>query len=159
MNKKAQLNFTEWMIYISFVIVAAIFMVVVVVNFLDEKIDTTNIETFVLTKKLLNSESCLAYNDGLRLHQGIIDLAKVNSTRLVNCYTKKDFGYFIKIKDIDNKLIRIASNLDKRQEAYLDICSTIKNFKCIKKEDLILYYDQGQIKKGKIEIEVIDLVE
>lgn len=158
MNKKAQLNVTEWMIYLSFIFITAIFMLVVTVNYLNEQIDTTSLEKFILAKKLLNSDSCLAYNDGVRIHQGIIDLEKVNDNRLSNCYTKKDFGYYIKIKDSNNKVIKTASNLDKNQETYLPVCKTIKNFKCVTKKDPILYYDNEELKIGKIEIEVIKVV-
>ena len=158
MNKKGIFNPVEIMFYIMVVIIVAVFIALAISKFTNEKIDTVNLETFLLERKLIDSDSCLAYKDDLKIYLGIVALEKVNSERLKSCFTKENFGFLITILDLDGNAIKSAKNLDNRQEAYLPICSTIKGYKCIKKKDLIQYKTEQGIKTGEIQIEVIKLV-
>ncbi len=158
MNKKGLFNVVEIIVYLFFILVLSVFIYIAAFSYINEKIETTNLETFLLFKKLTYSDSCLAYNNDLRVHTGIIDLEKFNSPRLNICFTKKDFGYFIKLASKTGDLIKTASNLDDRQEAYLPVCKTVKQYKCTSKTDPILYYNKGEIKQGFLTLEVIKLV-
>jgi len=158
MNKKAIFNPVEIMIYIVAVIIVALFIAFATFNYLNEKIDTTNLETFLLTKKLVYSDSCLAYSDSTKTYIGIIDLEKLNNERLNNCFTKNNFGYKVSLYDINNKIVKTTSNLNQRQDAYFPICGEVPKHKCLTRKDLVQYLDQGKIKTGLIEIEVINFV-
>ncbi len=159
MNKKGDLNIVEYIIYISFIIVAASFIGWVTFGYLNEKIDTTNLETFTLTKKLVYSESCLAFKDNLGVHKGIIDLQKLTTPRLVDCYTKNNFGYLVKISTLENKPIKSAANLDLTQQLDIKICKNIPQYTCTSRKDLVSYKDGEEFKTGYIEVEVINLVQ
>lgn len=158
MNKKGLFNVVEIIVYLTFVLVLAVFIYLAAFDYLNEDINTTNLETFLLLKKLTYSDSCLAYSDDLRIHQNIIDLKKLNSERLNICFTKKDFGYFIKLLSKDGNAIKTASNLDDRQEAYLPVCKTTPKYECTSKKTPILYYNKGERKQGFLTLEVIKLV-
>ena len=158
MTKKGIFNAVELAVYFIFVIVAAMFIFFAAFHYLNEEIDTTKLETFILAKKLIYSDSCLALKDEIRVYRGIIDLKRLNSEILINCFTKQDFGYLVKVYSLDGKLIKSASNLNSRQESLLPICKSVKQ-KCHNRKDIILYYENGKIKTGNIEIEVINLAE
>jgi len=155
MNKKGVYEVLELFIYISFVIVVSLFIAIVAINYLNEKIDTTKLETFLLTRYLLNSDSCVAYKDELRVHQGNIDLNKVTFETLNHCFKKEGMGFKIEIQDGESTTIKSASNLNLRQEAYLPICKSIKGFICTKRKDMISYKDNETIKQGFMLTEVI----
>lgn len=158
MNKKGLFNVVEIIIYLIFVLVLAVFIYLAAFDYLNEDINTANLETFLLLKKLIYSDSCLAYTDDLRVHLGTIDLEKLNSQRINMCFTKKDFGYFVKLLSKEGNTIKTASNLDDRQEAYLPVCKTIPKYECTSKKTPILYYDKGERKQGFLTLEVIKLV-
>ena len=68
MNKKGQetiLDFTKLILNFGIVVVVAIFIVVVTISFLNTKYDLHDFQANLLLKKLISSENCLAYNDGL----------------------------------------------------------------------------------------------
>ncbi|MBI2148744.1 hypothetical protein HYU23_03620 [Candidatus Woesearchaeota archaeon] len=158
MNKKGLFNITEFIIFFIFIIIGAMFIVLVGFNYLNEKIETTKLETFILTKKLINSESCLAYKQDNKLQTGVVNLDRLNTNILINCYSKEGLGYVVKIKSLDGKLLKSADNLNELQKTRLPICKTIPKHKCMAREDMILYYDKGEIKTGLIKIEVINFV-
>lgn len=155
MHKKGQINTIELIFYLVLIIIVAIFIFIVALKYFNAKIETTNLETFILTKRLIYSESCLAYKEGDRLYQGIVDLQKLEFSRLQRCFSKESMGYTIKITDFSGTIIKSASNLNARQEAYLPICESIKGYECVKKRNLVSYYDNGEIKTGLMILEVI----
>ena len=157
MDKRANFNVIEIIVYMFFVIVVSIFIWSVAIDHINEKIYTINIETFLLSKRLMSSESCLAYKDNARVNPGVIDLQKLNYDRLTKCFSKKDFGYKISIIKLDNQIIKVASNLDLRQEAYLPICKDVKGFECSKRKTLVSLYNNGKLETGFMLIEVIKL--
>ena len=141
----------------TFIIIVAVFIAAVALSYISEEIKTENIETYLILKGLVNSESCLAYNDGTRIHQNIIDLNKLTSNRLSSCLSKTDTGYLITLTNLNGNLVKSESNLDVRQKAYLPICKSIKGFICTKKSTLINYYENNQIKTVIMNLEVIKL--
>ena len=157
MNKKAIFNPVEIMFYIICVMIVAVFIALVTFDYLNEEINTTHLETFLLTKKLVSSSSCLAYQDDIKVYPGITDLEKLNNNRLSSCFTKLGFGYFVKISDINNNIIKTAANLNQEQKSNLKICKQVSRHKCVTRRDLVQYYD-GEIKTGYIDIEVINRV-
>lgn len=159
MNKKGDINIVEYLVYIIFIIIAASFIAWVAFGYLNEKIDTTNLESFILAKKIVNSDSCLAFKDDLSIHKGVIDLQKVDTSRLLNCFSKPNFGYLIKIDNLKGETIKSASNLDLRQQLDFPICKTIPQYTCLSKKDIILYKDDQGIKTGYIEVGVINFVQ
>lgn len=158
MNKKAVFNIAEVMFYLIVVIIVAVFIALATIKYRNEKIDTTDIETFLLARKLVNTDSCLAYKDSIRTHPGIIDLEKLNTPRLISCFTREGFGYSIKISDLDNKEIKSAENLNDRQKANIKICKNVPKHICTARKEIINYYSEGQIRTGFMEIGVIKLV-
>ena len=159
MNKKAMMGIVELGIYFIFIIIVSVFILSFSFRYLNEKIDTTNLETFLMTKTITNSESCFAFKDDLRVHEGVIDLNKVNSVRLANCISKPTIGEVVTIKDSKGNILKTAKNLDARQEAYLPVCKNTNGYKCITKETPILYYENGVLSLGSIEVEAINFVE
>ncbi len=158
MNKKGILGMIELGVYFIFVMIVAAFMATLSIRYLNEKIDTTALETFMLTKTLVNSDSCLAYKDDLRTYENIIDLKKVNSIRVANCFLKPTLGFIVNVKDLKGTILSSAKSLDARQEAYLPVCKGTKGYICTKRETPILYYDNGIISPGTISLEVINFV-
>ncbi len=155
MKKKGSINIVEYIVYILFIIVSAFFISVMAFKYLNEDINTIRLETFILSKKLVSSDQCLAFKDEARIYQGTIDLEKLNIDNLKTCYTKENLGYTVKIKTLDGNIIKSAKNLNLRQEAYLPICAKVNDVKCNIRRDLILYKENENIKTGIIEIEVI----
>src|SRR3989344_6210299 len=125
MNKKAAFNIGEILIYLMCVIIVAIFIALATVKFRNEKINTIDIETFLLVRKLVNTDSCLAYKDDVRTRPGIIDPDKLNTPRLVSCFTKEGFGYYVKLFDRENNQIKLAENLNEIQKADLPVCENV----------------------------------
>lgn len=158
MNKKATLNILELGIYFVFITIVAIFIYIVAIKYLNEDMDTTQVETLILAKRLTYSDSCLAYNDGTRTYQGTIDIQKLNFNRLSSCFTKSTMGYVVNITDLNGKLVKSASNLNLRQEAYLPICKSVKGYRCLTKKSLVQYYNNNELKTGLMSLEVINLV-
>lgn len=148
----------EYMVYILFVIVVSVFILLVAFRYINEDIETTNLETFLLEKSLIYSDSCLSFRDTVKNYPGIVDLERVNSDVITSCFSKQNLGYLVKISDLNRQVLKSASNLDLRQELYLPVCKTVKQYKCANKNDLVLYYEKGQIKTGYISLEVINLV-
>ena len=159
MNKKGIFNIVEYITYIIFIIIGASFIAFVTFDYLNEKIDTTGLETFLLTKKLIYSESCLAFKDDLMVQKGVIDLEKLDTKRLLNCFTKTNLGYVITVKSFDGNIIKYASNLDLKQQLAMPVCKTIKQYKCRNRLDIVLYKDRDTIKTGYLNVEVINLVQ
>jgi hypothetical protein len=156
MNKKGVFDIVEIMVYLVFVIIVSLFIYTVAFRFLNEEINTINLETFLLKKSLIGSESCLAYNDGIRLYQNVIDLNKFDFTRIQNCLTKQNLGYRITLYDSENNIVKQPiANLNARQESYLPVCKSFDTFECAKKEDIVLYNDGQKTNAGKLILEVI----
>ncbi len=158
MNKRAQLNAMEYMIYIFFVIIVSVFIYLAAFQYLNEDIKTTQLETFLLSKKLVYSESCLAYRDDIKLNPGEIDLNKLNSQNLITCFSKPDFGYLVKISSFDGTLIKSASNLNVKQEVNLPICKNVPHYECTTRRDIVQYHNGEELSTGYIEVEVIKFV-
>lgn len=158
MNKKGIFDILEIGIYMFFVIAVSIFIFLVAFKYLNEKIDTSNLEINLLTKRLIYSDSCLAYRDEVRTYQGVVDLSKLSFNRLNSCFSKETTGYSINIMDINGTAIKSANNLNLKQAAYLPVCKTVPGYECLKKKNLVSYYDGIGIKTGFIVIEVINFV-
>ncbi len=157
MNKKAIFNAVEIMLYVVITVIVAVFIAIVAVNYRNEEISTTQLETFLLQKKLTNS--CLAYADSTGTHPYLIDLNRLTSEILSSCYTKEGFGYSVKILDFNNAIIKEASNLDLSQKANIQVCENVPRHECFKKRILVNFYNDGKISAGYMEIGVINLVE
>ncbi len=157
MNKKGNFNIVELITYLVFVLALTIFIYVVAFSYLNEDIDTLDIETFILVKKLTYSDTCLAFQDELGVHQSIINLERLNTPVLINCYTKQGFGYNVKLADENENVIKTAANLNARQEAYLPICGKISRAKCNSRTVPVLYYEGQDKKFGYLTVEVIKL--
>lgn len=158
MHKKGILDIVKIAVNLMIVIVVAIFILIVTLRYLNEDIDTIGLETFFLTRNLMYSDSCLAYNDGTRTHLGIIDIQKINFDTLNRCFSKEGFGYVILVDDIDGNTLTSASNLDVSQESYLPICSNLEKYKCLTRKELVSYFQNGEIKTGHMITQVIKLV-
>lgn len=156
MNKKALFNAVEIMVYIVITMVVAVFIAFVAVDYKNEDIRTTQLETFLLQKKLTNS--CLAYADDTKTHYSVIDFKKLSSETLSKCYTKEGFGYSVKILELNNTVIKEASNLNLQQKADMKICEKVPGRECFTKKILINFFD-GSLRTGIMEIGVINNVE
>ncbi len=156
MNKKALFNAVEIMVYVVITVIVAVFIAFVAVDYRNEDISTTQLETFLLQKKLTNS--CLAYADSIRTYPSVIDLKKLSSETLSKCYTKEGFGYSIKILELNSTIIKEASNLNLQQKADIKVCERVPGHECFTKKLLINFFD-GSLRTGYMEIGVINLVE
>ncbi len=157
MNKKAIFDAVEITVYVVITVIVAVFIAVVAVNYKNEEISTTQLETFLLQKKLTNT--CLVYSDNTGIKSYIIDINKLTSEILSQCYTKEGFGYSVKILEFNNTVIKEASNLNLRQKANMQICENVPKHECFKKRILVNFYSNEEIHTGFMDMEVINLVE
>ena len=158
MHKKGSFNPVEWAFYLAMIIFVSVFIYFIAIDYLNENIDTLELETQILTKSLITSETCLAYKDENKVYQGTIDLEKLEFSRLKNCFSKNGFGYKVNLKDINNNEIKQVKVLDARQEAFLPICEEFKQYKCIKKTNLVSYKQNNKLELGLLTTEVISIV-
>ncbi|MBS3168786.1 hypothetical protein J4216_06675 [Candidatus Woesearchaeota archaeon] len=156
MNKKGIFGFsTELVVYLFFIIIVAVFIFSVAVDYLSSKTETIQLESYILTKSITNSKTCLAYDDGLRTYKGVIDLKKLNFEVLNKCFSKPTIGYLVKIQDLEGKEVKVASKLDARQKAYLPICKDLKSYECYSRKTIVSYYQENEVKTGYLTIDLI----
>lgn len=136
----------------------AVFMFLILFKYTNEEINTNNIETYLLTKKITYSESCLAYNDGARVQQGTVDLRKLDNLRLRNCFSKESLGFTIKIKDLQGREIKSASTLSLGQQGTVEVCQISSGYECYTKRKMISYFDGTQTKTGIMNLGVVKVV-
>src|SRR3989344_3055858 len=158
MNKKGLLDIVRLSVNLIIIIIVSMFILMVILKYQNEDIKTTSLETFLLAKKLIYSDSCLAYKEGNKIYQGVIDMNKLSFDRLNSCATKESLGYIVTVQDLNNNPVKSASNLNLRQQSYLPVCGTINGYECLNRSELISYYDNKEMKTGHMQLEVINFV-
>ncbi len=163
MNKKADGgNFLQ--LFIKFVPVFIVSGIIAIVawNYLNEDINTHNLETYLLTKDLLYSDSCLAVSDKNPL---VVDIKKISDERLASCFNKNNMGYRVTLLDKDKNEIKTAKSLTVKQEGYLvktkkgyPVCKSIPEYRCSQRTDPVLYLSDDEKKFGFLVTEVINFV-
>ena len=165
MNKRADAgNFLQFFIKFIPVFIVSGFIAIVAWNYLNEDINTHNLETYILTKDLLYSDSCLALSDS-NVHPMTIDVKKISDEKLASCFTKSNMGYRITLLDKDKNEVKSAKSLTVRQEGYLvktksgyPVCKSIPEYRCSQRIDPILYSSDDNKKLGFLVTEVINFV-
>ncbi len=160
MNKKASLptEMLKWLGNITLVMVVVIFIFMVAVSFLNEKFDTRDLEVYTLSRSLLYSENCLALSDEFKVSVGVIDIEKLTPEKLSSCYSKEDFGYTVKLSDIDNNEIAFV-NPKFNINYNIPICAGVKFYKCSNNKYYVLYKKDNKILPGILDLEVITIVQ
>jgi len=159
MNKKADVEaeFIVWVFRIFVVGVIVVFIYVATYNYLSSRIDTTEFENSLLASKLLYSPSCLAYESDKPL-PGIIDIKKFTKENLRDCYDKKDFGYVLTLKDLNNTKINSIEVLNEEQKMFFPICKGNQYYDCSTKEKYVLIKENEELKPTFLVVEVIKRV-
>ncbi|HLC86501.1 MAG TPA: hypothetical protein VJG30_04405 [Candidatus Nanoarchaeia archaeon] len=148
------------------VIIVSIFILFVAFAFLNEKIDTHDIEVFMLSRDLLYSDSCLAFSDDYRVFPMHVDTKKLDDERLGSCFSKSSMGFRITLLDSQGREVKSAKSLTLKQEGYLTkgasvnypVCKAVPEYKCSKRKELIVYHTENKIQSGFLVIEVVNRV-
>lgn len=136
--------------------VVAIFMFIVALTFINEKIDTHPLEADSLVRNLIYSDYCLSYSDGLSSNPGVIDVNRMSPEILKNCFSKDRLGYTVKLTDLSGREIKSVDpglNLN----VYIPICNALKNYKCSTKRNYIIFMKDKIQYSGILTTEVITL--
>ena len=144
--KKAQaetvIDFTKLIINFGLVVIVAVFMLIVLLSFLNTEYKTHSFEAKLLTKSLISSENCLAYNDKIKTYNGVIDLEKFSNERLKNCFSNPRLAYTLRLFDLEKNEIKFSAPEHKLLD-FLNICSPLKEYKCSTNHNYVLYSDKN----------------
>ncbi len=98
--------------FYTFIIIFYFFGIYMLVNYaVNREVDIGNIASEVYASRLLYSDSCLAFNDGIRTYVGVIDAKKFDNSRIDSCFTKKDFAAKISLT-YNNQKKEVFNNED-----------------------------------------------
>ena len=117
-------------------------------------VDVRDIESMSLAARFFYSKNCAAYDDGIRIYPGIIDLNKFDEKTLLNCYdlSSNKVGMVFELFDNENKLIKNV----KISSIAPELCDIKnKNFYCYKRSQGVLYFDGDLKKTGMANVMVI----
>lgn len=81
LTKETYMMFPRYFIIILIVVVVAMILTVYVTR----EVKLYNLDSYLLDQRVIYSEHCLAYNDGVRTYPGIIDSTKFTDSRISNC--------------------------------------------------------------------------
>jgi len=101
--------------------------------FLDQEIKIIEIETEVLTNKLIYE--CLVFEEDGRKHIGTIDMEKFTKAHLSQCARKENLGYKA---TIGNKSISI---MNAEFSQFFEVCNSVESFECQKEHKFVLVKD------------------
>src|SRR3989344_4438994 len=156
LSKSGNLAFDapRWIIDFSITFVLAIFIFIVLFNFINENIPIHDIEADNVMKNLLYSDYCLVYSDEFGSYPGIVDLNKLSKENLISCFAKDGLGYTVSVLDAEgNELKSIDPEFN--YNMFIPICKGNKDFVCSEKKDFVLYMKDGKKYPGIINVEVI----
>ena len=138
------------------VIVIIISLAAVIFTYLNEKFETDDLEISLLYAKFINSEKCLATNNG---YKGTIDLNKFEKATLLQCGVKDEISLRLSLSNLDNKEIKPSLRLGTEKVlSLIPVCDSLSNFKCFNKTSFVSYIDNGKIKPAFLKMEAIKSV-
>lgn len=157
MGSKVAFDAPRWVIDFSITFILAVFILIVVLVFVNEKLNTNSIEADNVMKNVLYSDNCLTYNDGFNSYSGIIDINKMSKDRFKSCFSKDNLGYIVQLYDLDGNIIRDI-NPEFNLNVFIPICEGNKDFICSKKQEFVIYVEDNQKFNGILSMVVISHV-
>lgn len=122
------------------VAIIAVYLIIVIFYYLNEKMDTDSTQLSVLSRQIIYSPECLAYQDEFKIYPGLIDLSKWNTESLRKCRTRDDYGIRLTLKDMNSNQIKEQMNLmNLEKQKLLVVCPSLADYKCYKKTTFINY--------------------
>lgn len=156
MSKKSQVIFESfelfWKIFIVLVIVTVI--IAVIFYYLNEKIETDELEYRIIITKFLYSPQCLACQDELKTYPALIDFDKFEKSRLQGCGINDIYGVKLTLRDLQGTALKTI-DYNPYKTALLPVCSSLKDFKCTEKTIFALYKTGNEIKPALLTAGVI----
>ena len=147
--------------YLFLVIIVIVFIFVVVFDHLNLDINTTKQQHELIALNLINTPSCLAYEDPIiGIESGKIDPEKIKDGRLEKCLNKTRTSYRIFLYDENNNLIKKAQNMNLIMQSQLPVCEVNKDsYRCNIIKDYVLFKTNEGFKPGYFVTEVITYVQ
>jgi len=157
----------ELLIKLFFVFTFAIFLYVVSYSYLKEPVNIANLESYLLSRNLLYSDSCLAYSDEVKIYPLQVDVKKLSDERLNACFSKETMGFRVTLYDKKGREVKSAKSLTVKQEGLLTrgtkllypVCNSVPQYKCSIRKDLVLYNaKEDNLAQGFLVTEVVNFV-
>ena len=138
---------------IVLLVIVVIFIAVVVDVHLNREIKTNELESHLLTTRLIYSPNCFLYQNEIRKYPGIIDLDKFDKNIIERCLiNKENTGFIIDLKEINGTSIKTI-NINEDISDFLKFCNVKrKRFDCYFDEKYILLEENNEIKPALLNI-------
>src|SRR3989344_4453516 len=149
MGSKVAFDAPRWIIDFSITFILAVFILIIALVFVNEKIDTNPIEADNIIINLVYS--CLVYSDEVSSYPGVIDINKLSKDRIKSCFSKDSLGYTVSLYDLEGNLIR---NIDPEfnLNVFIPICEGNKDFICSENKEFILYMNDNKKFNGILSV-------
>ncbi len=161
LNKKGMFNIkTEEALLL--LVIPIIFLSLVLVAFLVIpssyfKLNTEEVNHFIIRDNILYSKGCLAYEDG-RIHPGIVDINKFNPDRLQKCLGLKENSYGV-ILGLEYGDEDMGIEVNEQMTDRVNFCLSGGDFKCTYEEIYVLVNEDGGNKPGLLKINIVGFKE
>ena len=168
MKKRGESLIQEF-IYFAFRLFLLIVVVVVILAifnmYMVEEPETLDQETFIINQRLMRSPTCFAYEENGRVFPGIIDINKLENSRIQECIVleeKKGFNVtLLRILEVGNNYENetvISFIVNDPLKAFIQLCDTNQNvnYKCSSRIDYVLIKDGEKIDKGMVRLVVAE---
>lgn len=108
----------------------------------------------IYANRLILSESCLGYNDGVRSHLGIIDSEKLTSERLDSCLKNSRFSAKLDLNYNSNNVVAYNNKVSYLVNSKLCFSG---RYKCgiLSPKKFIAVYDKGTVYQGILDISAV----
>lgn len=139
------------------VLVIVTFAILYLINsYAASVLNTHGIEELILMKRLTYSSECFAYSDGSRTYPGIINLDRFSNQNAVECvkFLNEEQRFIAKLETEKGELVKKIRNSENIDE--FSLCGIEKKpFRCKSDKMYVLYYDNGELKKGVLSFDVV----
>ena len=168
MEKRGESLIQEF-IYFSFRLFLLIVVVVVILAifnmYMVEEPEVLDQETFIINQRLMRSPTCFAYEKNGRVFPGIIDVDKLENSRIQECMIleeKKGFNVtLLRILEVGNNYENetvTSFMVNDPLKAFIELCDTNQNiqYKCSSRIDYVLIKDGDKLDRGILRLVVAE---
>ncbi|MFH1840476.1 MAG: hypothetical protein ABH849_04990 [Nanoarchaeota archaeon] len=161
MNKKGEDMIKEFLYFIFrlFLLIIVVIIILAIFNlFVTRDIDVIKEETFIVSQRLIRSETCLAFEENDRVYQGVIDPTKFDLSRINTCLVlPSNKGFNVSLEEINGKNYGSFVTNDKSR-AFISLCDVgdKAGFDCWVRKDYVLIDENGILKPGYLSLMVVE---
>ncbi len=130
------------------------FLASIISSGINREVHVGKISNEIYVSRLVLSESCIGYNDGIRSHLGIIDIEKLTSERLDICLKNDRFAAKLNITYNSNSIVAYNNKVSYLVNSKLCFSN---RYKCgtLSPKKFIAVHDKGTVYPGVLESGVV----